>query len=62
MGVNIMATDKAIKNAIFSLSMEGYQVDDNSIQECRKLLEGKITWEQYMEFVKLGTKNDSAYK
>ncbi len=57
-----MTTDKAIKNALFSLSMEGYQVDNNSIQKCRKLLEGEITWEQYMEFVKLGIKNDSTYK
>ena len=57
-----MTIDKAIKNAIFSLKMEGYQVDDNSIQECRKLLVGKITWEQYMEFVKQGIKNDSTYK
>ena len=57
-----MTTDKAIKNAIFSLKMEGYQVDDISIQECRKLLEGEITWEQYMDFVKLGIRNDSTYK
>ena len=57
-----MIADKAIQNAIFSLSMEGYQVDDNSIQECRKLLEDETTWEQYMEFVKLGIRNDSTYK
>lgn len=57
-----MTADKAIQNAIFSLSMEGYQIDDNSIQECRKLLEAETTWEQYMEFVKLGIRNDSTYK
>ena len=57
-----MTADKAIQNAIFSLSMEGYQIDDNSNQECRKLLEGETTWEQYMEFVKLGIRNDSTYK
>ena len=56
---NIMTTDKAIQNAIFSLSIEGYQVDNNSVQECRKLLEVEITWEQYMEFVKREIKNDS---
>ena len=57
-----MEVDKAIKYAIFSLKMEGYQVDNNSIQECRKLLEGEISWEEYMEFVKLGIKNDSTDK
>ena len=57
-----MEVDKAIKNAIFSLKMEGYQVDNNSIQECRKLLEGELSWEEYMEFIKLGIKNDSTDK
>ena len=44
--------DKAIKNAVASLKMEGYHIDDDSIQHCKKLLENKITWDEYMDIVK----------
>lgn len=57
-----MTTDKAIKNAIFSLKMEGFHVDSISTQKCKKLLENEISWEQYMDIVKLGIKNDSTDK
>lgn len=53
-----MTTDKSIENAIFSLKMEGFHVDSISIQKCKKLLENEISWEQYMEFVKMGIRND----
>lgn len=60
--MGIMTVDKAINNAVASLKMEGYDIDDESIQHCKELLENKLTWEQYMEFVKLGIRNDSTYK
>ena len=46
-----MTTDKAVKNAVISLGMEGFRIDDDTILMCRKLLENEITWEQYMDFV-----------
>ena len=60
--MGIMTVDKAINNAVASLKMEGYDIDDESIQHCKELLENKLTWKQYMEFVKLGIRNDSTYK
>lgn len=50
--MGIMTIDKAINNAIASLKMEGYDIDDESIQHCKELLENKLTWEQYMDIVK----------
>ena len=47
-----MSTDKAIKNAIASVQMEGYQLDNECIKWCKKLLEKKITLDQYIAFVK----------
>ena len=46
-----MTTDKAVKNAVISLEMEGFRIDEDTILMCRKLLENEITWEQYMDFV-----------
>ena len=57
-----MTIDKAINNAIASLKMEGYHIDDESIKHCKELLENKLTWEQYMEFVKQRIRNDSTDK
>ena len=57
-----MTIDKSIKNAIASLKTEGYDIDDESIQHCKELLENKLTWEQYMEFVKQRIRNDSTNK
>ena len=57
-----MTIDKAINNAIASLKTEGYDIDDESIQHCKELLENKLTWKQYMEFVKQRIRNDSTNK
>ena len=38
-----MTIDKAINNAIASLKMEGYHIDDESIKHCKELLENKLT-------------------
>jgi len=50
--VNSMSIDKAIENAVASVKMEGYQVDSECLQWCKKLLEKEISMEQYITFVK----------
>ncbi|MBQ4544097.1 MAG: antitoxin VbhA family protein [Oscillospiraceae bacterium] len=57
-----MTVDKAINNAIASLNMEGYHIDDESIQHCKELLENKMTWEQYLDIVKEKIKPRSSNK
>lgn len=47
-----MSIDKAIENAVASVKMEGYQVDSECLQWCKKLLEKKINMEQYISLVK----------
>jgi hypothetical protein len=50
-----MLTDKAIESAVASVKMEGYQLDNECIQWCKKLLENEITMDQYIAFVKQKT-------
>ena len=50
--VRIMSIDKAIENAVASVEMEGYQVDSECLQWCKKLLEKEISMEQYIALVK----------
>lgn len=50
-----MSTDKVIENAVASVEMEGYQVDNECIQWCKKLLENEISMEQYIALVKQKT-------
>ena len=50
-----MSTDKVIENAVASVEMEGYQVDIECIQWCKKLLENEISMEQYIALVKQKT-------
>lgn len=45
--------DKAIENAVVSVEMEGYQIDEQSKEWCKKLLLNEITMDEYIEFVKL---------
>lgn len=45
--------DKAIENAAASVEMEGYQIDEQSKEWCKKLLLNEITMEEYIELVKL---------
>ena len=49
---NIMSIDKAIENAIASVKMEGYQIDNECVQWCKKLLQKEINMEQYIALVK----------
>ena len=47
-----MSNDKAIQNAVASVKMEGYQIDNECIQWCKKLLEEEINMKQYIALVK----------
>ena len=47
-----MSIDKAINSAISSIKMEGYQIDNECVAWCKKLLENEITLEQYIAMVK----------
>lgn len=38
--------DKAIENAVASVEMEGYQIDEQSKEWCKKLLLNEITMEE----------------
>ena len=50
--VKNMSIDKAIENAVASVKMEGFQVDSECVQWCKKLLEKEISMEQYITLVK----------
>ena len=42
-----MSVDKAIENAVASVEMEGFSVDEQSKEWCKQLLTNVITMEQY---------------
>ena len=50
-----MSIDKAIENAIASVKMEGYQIDNECVGWCKKLLEKEINMEQYIALIKQKT-------
>lgn len=47
-----MSIDKAIKDAVASVEMEGYQVDSECVKWCRKLLDKEIDFQEYIALVK----------
>lgn len=47
-----MSIDKAIENAVASVEMEGFSIDEHSKELCRKLLNNEISMEQYISLVK----------
>ena len=47
-----MSIDKAVENAMVSVQMEGYEVDDECVLRCKQLLRKEISYEQYLAFVK----------
>ncbi len=47
-----VTNEKAIKNAIASVEMEGFTVSAECINWCEKLLNKEITMAQYIELVK----------
>ncbi len=50
--VSTMSIDKAIENAVASIKMEGYQIDNECVEWCKKLLGNEISMEQYIALVK----------
>ncbi len=47
----VFSNDLATNNAIFSLNMEGFSVDDDCKALCEKLLNREITFEDYLKEV-----------
>lgn len=47
-----MSIDKAIENSAASVEMEGYKIDKQCKEWCRKLLLGELTMEEYILLVK----------
>lgn len=50
-----MSIDKAVANASASIQMEGYQIDNECIVWCKKLLKKEISMEEYIALVKQKT-------
>ena len=44
--------DKSIKNALASIEMEGFCIDEQSKIWCKQLLMKEITMEEYIDLVK----------
>lgn len=47
-----MSVDEAIKSAVASVTMEGYQIDNECVIWCKKLLENELNMEEYIALVK----------
>lgn len=44
--------ERIIKNAVHSLEMEGFSVDEQAQEWCRKLLDKEISMEEYISMAK----------
>ena len=47
-----MSIDKAIDNAAASVEREGFYIDEQCKEWCRKLLNNEISMEQYISLIK----------
>lgn len=47
-----MSIDQAMKNSAASIEMEGYTIDEESKEWCRKVLQGEMTMEEYIVLIK----------
>lgn len=47
-----MSANEAIESAVFSLRMEGYEIDAESKKWCEQLLQNKISFEEYIALIK----------
>ena len=47
-----MSIDRAINNSAASVEMEGFLIDEQCKDWCRKLLQGELTMEEYIDLVK----------
>ncbi len=50
--MNPSTIEKSIRTAAASLEMEGFAVDSDCMELCKKMLSGKITMEEYLAQVK----------
>lgn len=50
--VRTISIDKAIENSAASVEMEGYKIDKQCKEWCRKLLLGELTMDEYIVLVK----------
>jgi hypothetical protein len=50
--VRTMSIDKAIENSAASVEMEGFRIDEQCKDWCRKLLNGELSMEEYIVLVK----------
>ena len=48
--MNMCSREKAIENAVASVEMEGFHVDEQTKIMCEKLLKNEITFEEYLAF------------
>lgn len=47
-----MSIDKAIENSVASVEVEGFRIDEQCKDWCRKLLKGELSMEEYIVLVK----------
>ena len=47
-----MSVERAIKNAASSVEAEGYHIDEQAKELCRKFLNKEISWSQYVAQIK----------
>lgn len=50
--MRVNSIDKSIKNAVASVEMEGFHIDEQSKIWCKQLLLNEITMEEYISKVK----------
>ena len=43
--------EKALENAVASIEMEGFTVDEETKEMCYKLLKGEIPFEEYLAYL-----------
>ena len=49
--MDVCSREKAVENAVASVEMEGFQVDEETKMMCERLLKGEITYDEYLAFV-----------
>ena len=49
--MDMCSREKAVENAVASVEMEGFHVDEETKKMCERLLKGEITYDEYLAFV-----------
>ena len=52
-----ISTEKALKNQLASVRMEGYRFTDSEIENVRKCLSGELTFSQFKDKIVKDTQN-----